>query len=180
MFSEVIEAFGYDDCPPHPTWLEPYERLGTPAADRHPLHLVSNQPATKLHSQFDHAAPSGETKVAGREPIRINPADAAARGIVDGDIVRVHNDRGACLAGAVLSDWVMQGAVQLSTGAWYDPDDEGMCKHGNPNVLTRDKGTSSLGQGPTAHTCLVEIERFDGEPPPVTAHQPPRFVSRPA
>ena len=178
LYSEVIAAFDYDDCPPHPAWLEPYERLGTPAAERHPLHLVSNQPRNRLHSQYDHAAPSRATKVAGREPARLHPDTAAARGIADGDVVRIFNDRGACLAGAVLSEAVSPWVVQLSTGAWYDPDDDGTCKHGNPNVLTRDKGTSKLAQGPTAHTCLVEVERFDGQPPPVTAFDPPELIRR--
>jgi biotin/methionine sulfoxide reductase len=178
LCSPTIAGFGYDDCPPHPAWLEPYERLGTPAAERHPLHLVSNQPAVRLHSQYDHSEASRATKVAGREPLRIHPDDAAARGVVSGDVVRVFNDRGACLAGAVVSDAVMPGVVQLSTGAWYDPDENGMCRHGNPNVLTRDKGTSRLAQGPTAHTCLVEVERFEGAPPAVRAFDPPELIAR--
>ncbi|MDH3683483.1 MAG: molybdopterin-dependent oxidoreductase [Acidimicrobiia bacterium] len=179
LFSERIAGFGYDDCPGHPTWLEPYERLGTPAADRHPLHLVSNQPTTRLHSQHDHSAVSRDAKVADREPIRLHPDDAAARGIGEGDVVRVFNDRGSCLAGARISDAVAPGIAQLATGAWFDPDEDGTCKHGNPNVLTRDKGTSRLGQGPTAHTCLVEVEQFDGEPTTVTAFDPPTFTDRP-
>ncbi len=177
LFSEVIDGYGYDDCVGHPRWYEPYERLGGAGADRWPLHLVSNQPTTRLHSQYDHSDHSRSAKVAGREPIRLNPLDAARRGIDDGDVVRVFNERGACLAGAVLSPAVAPGVVQLATGAWYDPDDDGTCKHGNPNVLTRDKGTSSLAQGPTAHTCLVEVERLEGEPPPVTAFDPPTFVA---
>lgn len=178
LFSETIAAFGYDDCPPHPTWIEPYERQGTPAATAHPFHLVSNQPTTRLHSQFDHAASSRVAKVHGREPVRLNPVDAASRGVVDGDVVRIFNERGAVLAGVVISEHIAAGIVQLATGAWYDPDDSGMCKHGNPNVLTRDKGTSQLGQGPTAHTCLVNFEKFTGELPPVTAFDPPAFVGR--
>lgn len=178
LYSDVIAAFDYDDCPPHPTWLEPFERLGTAAAEAHPLHLVSNQPRTRLHSQYDHSPASRTTKVAGREPIRLHPDDAAARGIGDGDVVRVFNERGACLAGAVLSDALMPGVVQLATGAWYDPGPDGTCKHGNPNVLTRDKGTSQLAQGPSAHTCLVEVERYVGQPPPVTAFDPPELLDR--
>jgi biotin/methionine sulfoxide reductase len=177
LFSETIAGYGYDDCPGHPTWLEPYERLGTAAAERFPLHLVSNQPTKRLHSQYDHSDHSRNAKVAGREPARLHPAEAAARGIADGDVIRIRNDRGACLAGAIVSDAVAPGIVQLATGAWYDPDADGTCKHGNPNVLTRDKGTSRLAQGPTAHTCLVEVERFDGDPPPVTAFDPPAFVT---
>ena len=66
--------------------------------------LIANNPARRLHSQHDHGAHSQAGKVQGREPIRLHPADAAARGIADGDVVRVFNDRGACLAGAVLDD----------------------------------------------------------------------------
>ncbi|MDA3041047.1 MAG: molybdopterin-dependent oxidoreductase, partial [Actinomycetota bacterium] len=177
LYSETIAGFGYGDCPPLPTWIEPYERLGTDAAGRFGLHLVSNQPRTRLHSQYDHSAISQATKVAGREPVRMHPADAADRGISDGDLVRVFNDRGACLGGAVISDAVARNVVQMATGTWFDPDETGMCRAGNPNVLTRDKGTSSLAQGPSAHTCLVEVDRYPGEPPPVTAYDPPAFTA---
>lgn len=108
----------------------------------------------------------------------MHPTDAADRGISDGDLIRLYNDRGACLAGVQVSEAVAPGIVQLSTGAWYDPDENGMCKHGNPNVLTRDKGTSQLAQGTSAHTCIVQVERFVGEVPPITAFDPPPFVER--
>jgi len=70
----------------------------------------------------------------------------------------------------------------MATGAWYDPDFEGdpsCCRHGNPNTLTSDAPTSDLAQGPSALSCLVEIERHQGEVPAVTAHQPP-VIRRPA
>lgn len=181
VWSDTIDGFGYDDCPGHPQWMPPYEWLGGPAAERFPLHLISNQPATRLHSQYDHGANSTAAKIEGREPMRMNPSDAAARGIRDGDVVRVFNDRGACLAGAVVSDRVRRGVVQLSTGAWYDPVEPGrpgaLDSHGNPNMLTRDKGTSRLAQGPTAQTTLVEVERWTGPVPPVTVFAPPRIVA---
>ena len=63
-----------------------------------PLRLVANQPATRLHSQFDFGGHSAAMKRRGREVMRIHPTDAAARGIADGDIVRLLNARGACLA----------------------------------------------------------------------------------
>ena len=176
LWSETIAGYGYDDCPPHPAWMEPFERLGGARSDRWPLHLVSNQPRSRLHSQYDHAAPSQATKVAGRESARMHPVTATARGIADGDIVRLYNDRGACLAGAVVDDAVMPEAIQLSTGAWYDPAPDGTCRAGNPNTLTADVGTSRLAQGPSAHTCLVEVERYDGEPPPVESYLPPEIV----
>lgn len=180
LFSEAIAGFGYDDCRPHPSWFEPAEWLGSKTSS-YPLHLISNQPTAKLHSQLDHGQVSRATKIKGREPVLLNPRDAADRNISDGDIVRVFNDRGACLCGAVVSDVVRPSVIQLSTGAWFDPavDENGkpFCKHGNPNVLTLDKGTSRLAQGPIAHSCLVDVEMFADDLPPVTAFSPPEIVT---
>ena len=177
LWSARIASYGYDDCPPHPVWLEPAEWLGSERAKAYPLHLVSNQPATRLHSQLDQGVVSQEAKVAGREPIWIHPEDAARRGIRDGTVVRVFNDRGQCLAGAVVTPRVQPSVVQLATGAWYDPLEPGVPgtleKHGNPNVLTLDKGTSQLAQGSSAHTTLVEVEAYQGVPPPVSVFTPP-------
>jgi biotin/methionine sulfoxide reductase len=183
IFSEAVAGFGYDDCPGYPCWLPPREWLGSELAGRYPLHLLSNQPRSRLHGQLDMGRVSQATKIDGREPCRMNPADAAARGIAAGDIIVLANDRGACLAGAVLTDAVRAGVVQMSTGAWYDPLEPGQTgtldKHGNPNVLTRDHGTSRLGQGPSAQSVLVEISRFEGTLPPVTAFTQPRFKPDP-
>ena len=182
IFSETIAGFGYDDCPGHPAWLEPAEWLGAPLAERYPLHLVANNPKTRLHGQLDMGAYSQSGKVQEREPVRISPDDATARGIRDGDVVRVFNDRGGCLAGAVVDDAVRRNVVQLSTGAWYDPldphDPDSLCVHGNPNVLTADRGTSKLGQGCTGQHALVEIERWTGPLPPIRAFDPPAMTPR--
>ncbi|WP_188545307.1 molybdopterin-dependent oxidoreductase [Rhodococcoides trifolii] len=180
IFSSDIDGFGYDDCPGHPTWLEPTEWLGGARSADFPLHLIANQPKSRLHSQLDHGAVSQASKVQGREPIRLHPGDAESRGIAEGDVVRVFNDRGACLAGAVLDDAVSRGVAQLSTGAWYDPldpaDPQSMCVHGNPNVLTSDEHTSKLAQGCTGQHALVDIELWTGAVPPIRAYEQPTFV----
>jgi biotin/methionine sulfoxide reductase len=177
IYSERIAGFGYDDCPGHPVWMEPLEWLGSDKAKAYPLHMISNQPAGKLHSQMDFAGESLHLKVKGREPVLIHPDDAKQRGIAHHDIVRVFNERGATLAAAVVSDGILPGVICLATGAWYDPMEPGrvgaLDKHGNPNMLTPDKGTSKLGQGPIAHTALVEVECFDGDPGVITAFDPP-------
>ena len=94
-------------------------------------------------------------------------------------VVRVFNDRGSCLAVVKISDNIMQGVVNIPTGAWLDPlkSSSISCAHGNPNVLTNDLGTSKLAQGPTAHTCLVEIEQFKEELPKIRAFDPPKITS---
>ncbi len=175
IFSATIDSFGYPDCPGHPVWLEPDEWLGSPAARRFSLQLVANQPRSRLHSQLDVGAHSQSVKIAGREPVRLNPGDAAARGLHDGDLVRIFNDRGACLAGLAVDEAVRPGVAQLSTGAWYDPDPAvpGFCRHGNPNVLTADSPSSTLSQGCTGQLALVEIEPYHGIPPELSVTQPP-------
>lgn len=181
IFSDTIAGFGYDDCAGHPTWFAPQEWLGGPRAQRYPLHLIANQPATRLHSQLDTGATSQGSKIQGREPIRMNPRDAAARGLSHGDVVRVFNDRGSCLAGVVVDAAVRPDVVQLPTGAWYDPldpaDPDSMCVHGNPNVLTTDIGTSTLARGSTGAHVLVQVEKFSGTLPPVRAHEPPTLIA---
>lgn len=171
IFSERVADFGYDDCPGLPVWREPAEWLGNMPEGA--LHLVSNQPARKLHSQLDLGDWSRAGKVAGREAARMHPDEARSRGIRDGDVVLVRSARGACLGGAVLSADVAPGVLQMSTGAWLDLDPEGPERHGNVNVLTLDIPTSRLAQGPSAHTTCVFVERFVGDPPEMRAFQPP-------
>lgn len=174
LFSATIAGFGYTDCPGYPIWLPGEERLGSARSRRWPLLLLANQPKGRLHSQQDMGSYSASLKVDGRAPVRMHPDDAAARGLADGDLVRVHNDRGSLLAGVRVSDDLRPGVAQLSTGAWYDPSStEVTCAHGNPNVLTDVAGTSRLAQGCTGQHVLVEIEAFRGDAPPVRAFTPP-------
>jgi biotin/methionine sulfoxide reductase len=158
-------------------WFDKDEFLGS--SEEHPLHLVSNQPKTRLHSQMDHGVTSRKSKIKGREPMRMNPADANQRNIAEGDVVRIYNDRGACLAGVKFTDTIRPGVIELPTGAWYEPQDytdpQSLEIHGNPNVLTRDVGTSKLGQGPTAHSCLVEVELFDDPLPEINSFNQPNL-----
>ncbi|MGX5802674.1 molybdopterin-dependent oxidoreductase [Bradyrhizobium sp. Arg314] len=177
LYSETIAGFGYADCPGQATWLEPVEWLGSPLASRFPLHLLTQEPRRRLHSQLDHAPFSQAGKIHGREPILMHPDDADRRKIKNGDVVRVWNDRGACLAGAKLTSDLLPGVVVLATGAWFDPEswspDNPLEKHGNPNVLTLDSGSSSMTQATVAQSCLVEIEPYRGALPQITAFDLP-------
>ncbi len=175
LFSNTVAGFSYADCPGHPTWIPPAEWLGSPEASRWPLHMVSSQPPDKLHSQLDAGAFSREGKVNGRQSIRLHPHDAAARSIAQGSLVKVFNDRGMCLAGAVLDQSLKEGVVVMSTGAWFDAADAHLERHGNPNVLTVDIGTSRLTQGSSAMTALVDVALWTEEAPEVRAFDQPRF-----
>lgn len=152
LYSTKIAGFGYADCPPHPAWLEPHEWLGKAAPDE--LHLMTNQPAKRLHSQLYQLQPTGVV-----ETLTMHPADAGLRNISHGDAVRVENERGACLARASLTDGVRQGVVVMPTGAWFSPVEaearlEG---NGNPNAVTANRRTSSLGQACAALSTLVRV-----------------------
>lgn len=161
LASDVIAGYAYPDHPGHPTWLEPEEYLLAPLARRHRFHLLSPQPATRLHSQLDTAAPSQRSKRDGLECLEINPLDAAALGVIDGDPLEIHNDRGRALASVKLAPYLMQGVVVLPTGAWFDPIADGrdlpLDRGGNPNTLTSIRPTSTLAQATAPNSCLVSV-----------------------
>jgi biotin/methionine sulfoxide reductase len=174
IFSATIASFGYENCPGHPVWREPQQK---PSAD-YPFWLIANQPATRLHSQLDFGDYSQRSKRGGREVCSLNRDDAAAQAIADGDIIELFNARGHVIASARLTDTIMPGVVQLPTGAWYDPVEptaaRPLCRHGNPNVLTMDIGTSSLTQGCSGQITVVQVRKFAGDVTPVQAFFPPR------
>lgn len=181
IFSRKIDSFGYPDCKGHPIWMEKAERShGGPGSDRFPLWLQSVHPDKRLHSQLCESEPLRATyEIQGREPIFMNPADAAERGIAHGDLVRAFNDRGQLIAGAHVSDDFPPGVVRIQEGAWYGPTGPeigALDTYGDPNTLTLDIGTSSLAQAPSANTCIVEMEKFVGEAPAVTAFGGPTEV----
>ena len=173
IHSERIASFGYADCPPHPAWLEPDEWHGN--AQPGQLQLLSAHPAHRLHSQLNYSALREQYAVAGREPIALNSDDAKARGINDGDLVRVWNARGQVLAGAVVSDGIRPGVFCIHQGAWPDLalDEGGICKNGAVNVLTKDLPSSKLGNGCAGNTALAWVEKYEGPALPLTAFDPP-------
>ncbi|MDH2998617.1 trimethylamine N-oxide reductase I catalytic subunit [Pasteurellaceae bacterium LFhippo2] len=170
IFSNKIASFGYDDCKGHPMWFEKAERShGGPKSEKFKFWLQSVHPDKRLHSQLCESKDLRDTyAVQGREPLYLNPQDAEKLGIQNGDLVRVFNDRGQAIAGAVLSNDFPTGVVRLQEGAWYSPLDEkigSIDTYGDPNTMTLDIGSSNLAQAVSANTCLVNIEKFVGEAP---------------
>ncbi|EOX4835970.1 trimethylamine-N-oxide reductase TorA [Vibrio alginolyticus] len=172
--SRKIGRYGYEHCQEHPMWFEKSERShGGPGSDKYPFWLQSCHPDKRLHSQMCESEEFRATyAVQGREPVYINPIDAKAKGIKDGDLVRVFNGRGQLLAGAVLTDSYPRGVIRIEEGAWYGPLNEkegAICTYGDPNTLTQDIGSSELAQATSANTCIVDFEKFTGKVPPVTS-----------
>ena len=163
----------------HPAWLEPREWLGGALAARFPFQLVANQPQGKLHSQLDFGPVSMADKRDGRDCARMNPGDAARLALTEGDAVLLRNDRGGALVHLLLSEQVMPGVVQLSTGAWYAPQSFTLpgedapltvCVNGNPNILTSDDGASGLSQGCAGQLALVAVTKWPGPVPGPVPH----------
>ncbi len=176
--SETIAKFGYDDCPPHPAWM----RAGRVAWQCRSQRLSGSpryQPAgrpgcTARWTQDRYRRPARSRDASRSASTRRMPRAAIIR---DGDVVRVFNERGACLAGAIVDEGVVPSVAVMATGAWIDQSDGEPERHGNPNVLTLDVGTSRLTQGSSALTALVEIERWAGPLLPVRALTPPELVN---
>jgi anaerobic dimethyl sulfoxide reductase subunit A len=94
---------------------------------------------------------------ADRDDVWVSVADAAARGIADGDRVRVFNGRGATVLVAKVTDRIAPGVVSIKEGAWFTPDASGDDVRGCANVLTEDR--SAPCGATTYNTCLVQVER---------------------
>jgi anaerobic dimethyl sulfoxide reductase subunit A len=148
------DPHGLGAIPAIPTWIPPHD--GDP---RHPLELISPKSRARTHSIHDNQPSLAR---ADKQDVWIHPEDAAARGIADGQPVRVFNDRGATVVPARVTDRIARGVVAIKEGAWFTPGPSGTDTRGCANVLTKD--LASPCGAPTYNTCLVEVA-----PAPATA-----------
>jgi anaerobic dimethyl sulfoxide reductase subunit A len=91
------------------------------------------------------------------QTVLISSSDAKARGINDGDPVRVFNDRGQMIIPARVSLRIMPGVVDVPQGARYEPDEKGIDRGGCANILTKD--AYSPGGACCTNTALVQVEK---------------------
>jgi trimethylamine-N-oxide reductase (cytochrome c) len=171
----LAEHFPDDpERPPVPHWIEKGEShdesLSSERAAAYPLLVLSNHPRWRCHANHDDLTWLREIetcKVTGPEgykyePLWINTTDAEARGIRKGEVVTIHNERGAVLAGAYVTERVMPGAVYIDHGARYDPIVPGELDRGGAiNTLTPHNLTSKNATGMVSSGFLVEVERAD-------------------
>jgi len=143
------DPYGLGAIPPIPTWIPPLE----PDA-RYPLQLCNAKSRARTHSVHGNQEILSR---ADRDDVWVNAADAAARGIADGDRVRVFNGRGATVLVAKVTDRIAPGVVSIKEGAWFTPDASGDDVRGCSNVLTEDR--SAPCGATTYNTCLVQVER---------------------
>ncbi|MCR4394733.1 MAG: hypothetical protein NUV31_10225, partial [Dehalococcoidales bacterium] len=139
-------------------------------AKKYPLLIVSNHPRWRVHAMHDDIVWTREIptcKVRGLdgyayEPLWINPVDAEKRGIINGDIVKVFNERGAVLGGAYVTERIMPGVVYMDHGARYDPIIPGELDRGGAiNTISPHNLTSKNATGMVVSGYLVQVERVD-------------------
>jgi len=111
-------------------------------------------PKGRAHSQF-HRVPWLQELLP--QTVLISTSDAGNRGIKDGDLVTVFNDRGRMIIPARVSERITPGVVDVPQGAWYDPDENGIDRGGCANILTRDE--YSPGGACCTNTALVQVEK---------------------
>jgi len=154
FYAEGLIAQGID---PLPTYTPARESpAGDPAlAARYPLALMTAKSA--LHFLNSSYANLPRHLNAEREPLLdMHPDDGAARGIADGDRVRVYNDRGSVELRVRLGDRVRPSLVAMPSGWWASRSPGGA----SANTLTAD-GLSDAGGGGDFHDTLVEVARCD-------------------
>jgi trimethylamine-N-oxide reductase (cytochrome c) len=172
--TQLAKKFPDDnERPPVPHWI-PYgesqqESRLHPRAKKYPLLLVSNHGKWRVHAEHDDISWLREIpmcKIQGPdgylyEPVWINPQDATARGIKDGDIVKIYNERGAILGGARVTERIIPGAVSQDHGARHDPIAPGLDRGGSNNIISPRGLVSRNCLGVVTSGFLVEIERIN-------------------
>jgi anaerobic dimethyl sulfoxide reductase subunit A len=154
IYSQRLASMNNTNIPPIPKYIEPWESPHDALASKYPLQLITTHFKRRAHTQFDRTPWLKELMP---HAISINSEDAQARGIENGDKVRVFNNRGEIIVPARVTERIMPGVVDLPQGAWYQPDSRGIDHGGCANVLTRDAHSPG---GATCHnTALVEIEK---------------------
>ncbi|MEE8419052.1 MAG: molybdopterin-dependent oxidoreductase [Dehalococcoidales bacterium] len=153
IYSEHMAEMNNPLFPPLPGYISPPENYDDPLTEKYPLQLLTSHLKTRAHSTWEAVPWMREI-----EPhcAWINSDDAKARSISDGDLVAVFNDRGRIHIPARVTERIMPGVVNVSEGAWYDPDEDGIDQGGCANVLTND--LPSPGGAIPMNTALVQVE----------------------
>ncbi len=166
IFSRQLSDMGNPhEIPAVPKYIQEWE---SPFSDSHgeqvnklsnnnsyPLQAIGHHTLHRAHSTH---ANNDWLEEAFPQRVFINPLDASARGILDGDNVKVFNARGSLILPCRVTARIMPGVVDIPQGAWYAPDNEGIDHGGNVNVLTSSRWTP-FAFGSAQHTIMVQVER---------------------
>ncbi|MDR1893227.1 MAG: molybdopterin-dependent oxidoreductase [Spirochaetales bacterium] len=143
------------EVPAIPGYVPCAEGPQDPLREKYPLQLIGWHPGERTHS-----IPSRRFDRARRQRLWIHPQDAAPRGLQDGDIAEVFNDRGRLRLPLLITPRIIPGVVAMPQGAWYAPDSQGTDTGGSFNVLSSQRPTP-LARGNPQHTNLVEVKKAE-------------------
>lgn len=151
FYSEALAAAGQDGLP---GYVPPAESRWTDAAKRYPLELLGRKADNYMNSTFANL--DGHRKMEARtsQRLEMHPEDAKARGILDGDAVKVWNDRGELTLTAMVDGAVPRGVVAARLD-WAKLSKGGV----NINALTSERLTD-IGAAPTFYSVLVEVGKI--------------------
>jgi anaerobic selenocysteine-containing dehydrogenase len=149
FYSSAAVAQGLD---PLPDYIAPLEDTRSELAKRYPLAMISPPARNFLNSSFVNVT---SLRASEGEPwLDMHPADAEARGVLDGGYVRVFNDRGSLRLRLRVSDRARIGVVVALSVWWKKLTQDGK----NANELTRSDALTDIGRAPLFYDCLVEVE----------------------
>jgi len=178
--TKLFEHYGFEDLKAGiaaiPKYRQSWEgRYAHPLVDKYPLQLLTAHPRLRFHGKYDQLpwlrdlpfvkikGPDGHEY----EPILMNPIDANARGLKDGDVVRVFNDRGQILNAVKLTGKIVPGVVNVCYGSWPDFVEPGtygsLDRAGNSNILTPLRppiGIQEHALNQAWNSVLVQVERW--------------------
>jgi len=155
IYCDLLAQLNDPLVPPIPKYLDPWEGPEDPLVRKYPLQMVTHHHKTRAHSNFHNVPWLRELEP---QSIWISTHDARARGIADGEMVRVFNDRGETRIQAKVTERIMPGVVSLGQGAWYTPDEKGRDTAGSANILTADR--HSPGGAMPCNTALVQVAKL--------------------
>ncbi len=140
--------------------------------EKYPLSLISPHPRYSFHSMGD-AKDSTINDIKDHRVLidgyyywiaRISPSDAEKRGIKTNDLVRLHNDRGAVICAAQVTERISQGTVHsYEASASYDPIGEpgsSPDRAGSVNLLTPHRSIIKRSHSIAVNSCLIEVEKW--------------------
>ncbi len=155
IFSQRVADLDNPLCPPIPKYMQVPEDRSDPLAEKYPLQLLTPHPKNRVHSELYKVEWLREVEL---HQAWINPVDATARGITDGDEIYVYNDRGRVVIPAWVTERIKPGVISIFEGAWYTPDENGVDRGACANTLTPD--TYSGGGAAVMNTSLVQVEKI--------------------
>jgi anaerobic dimethyl sulfoxide reductase subunit A len=147
-----------DEIPSVPKYIIEWESPFGDEAKKYPLQAMGHHYMPRVHSIHYNNEWAME---AFPQVVFMSFEDALSRNIKNGDFVKIRNDRGSMIIKCRLTRKIMPGVVDIPQGAWYNPDNKGIDRGGNINILTTDKWTA-LAKGNAQHTNMVEIEKYIG------------------